>query len=651
MPIQLFAQAGGSLAGTIRDSSGGVIPGAAVTLVNTAIGTQFTAVTDAQGAYSFPNVPVGRYDLLVTLDGFKPLRRPGLAVDINSRTQLDATLEVGTQSETITVSANAVHVETASTQIGEVVAATTMTTLSLNGRSFTDLLAIQPGVIPVTTLQADSIIMAGVTGAVAPSGQLNPGNLSISGQRESANSFLVNGSDVQERMNGGTSIVPNLDSVDQFRVLTSNFDPQYGNYNGGIVSVVTKSGSDTFHGSGFDFVRNTTLDERNYFSPERAEFKQQQPGGTLGGPVKKGRLFFFADYQGTRTTQGIETGLIPVPTLLERSGNFSSDPSSLTGTVNGPYWASLLSSRLGYPVSPGEPYYSTGCVSAAQCVLPGGVIPGRAWSSPAQHLLQYIPVPNTGAAAFSTAAFAQTVHDDKGSVRVDGNSRLGLLSGYYFVDDYRLDNPYPGAQGGANVPGFDALTIGRAQLFSLGSNKVVSANLVNEFHFSYMRNANDIGRPQGGLGVPIASQGFVTGPGTSGIVVQAPQFEGVENVAFEKYVIGVTTTGVNQANNTYHLNDNISKVVGGHTLRLGGEFQYAQVDIDPNAQFNGTFSFQGTETGSDFADFLLENLDALETSSAHRAATSRRPALPFSFETRTPAPLRKTAGALGRTSR
>jgi hypothetical protein len=158
-----------------------------------------------------------------------------------------------------------------------------MTTLSLNGRSFTDLLAIQPGVIPVTTMQADSIIMAGVTGAVAPSGQLNPGNLSISGQRESANSFLVNGSDVQERMNGGTSIVPNLDSVDQFRVLTSNFDPQYGNYNGGIVSVITKSGSDVLHGSAFDFVRNTSLDEKNYFSPERAEFKQQQPGGTVGG--------------------------------------------------------------------------------------------------------------------------------------------------------------------------------------------------------------------------------------------------------------------------------------------------------------------------------------------------------------------------------
>ncbi len=599
------AQAGGSVTGTVKDASGAVLPGASVTLTNVALNTSFDTITDGQGSYAFPNVPVGRYDLTIALEGFKQGKRSGLAVDIDSRLQVDVLLEVGAQSETVTVTANAVHVETTSTQIGEVVPAATMTTLSLNGRSFTDLLAIQPGVIPTTTMQPDSIIMAGVTGAVAPSGQLNPGNLSISGQRESANSFLVNGSDVQERMNGGTSLVPDLDSVDQFRVLTSNFDPQYGNYNGGIVSVITKSGGDAFHGGAFDFVRNTSFDARNYFSPDRAEFRQQQPGGTLGGPIVKGTAFFFADYQATRTTQGIETGLLPVPSQAERSGNFSADPSLLTGTVNGPYWASVLSSRLGYAVTPGEPYFTPGCTTAAQCVLPNAVIPARAWSAPAQHLLPYIPTPNAGRSGFSTGAYAQTVRDDKGSGRMDVNTRLGLLSAYYFVDDYHLDNPYPTQQGGANVPGFDALTIGRAQLFALGSNKVFGTSVVNEFHFSYMRNANDIGRPNGGLGVPIASQGFVTGPGTPGIVVQAPQFEGVENVAFQKFVIGVTTTGVNQVNHTWHWSDNVSKVIGTHTVRAGGEFEYAQVNIDPNAQFNGTFSFSGTETGSDFADFLL----------------------------------------------
>ena len=624
------AQTGGSISGTIKDPTGAVVPGAIVTLKHNTLATEIMTVTDGRGVYSFPNVPVGRYNLTVELEGFKSVKRTGLAVDINSQLQVDVTLEVGGQSETVTVSASAVHVETTSTQIGEVVPAETMTTLALNGRSFTDLLAIQPGVIPTTTIQPDSIIMAGVTGSVSPSGQLNPGNLSISGQRESANSFLVNGSDVQERMNGGTSIVPNLDSMEEFRVITSNFDPQYGNYNGGIVSVITKSGGDQLRGSAFDFIRNTAFDARNYFSPERATFRQQQPGGAVGGPIGQGgtgRVFFFADYQGTRTTQGIETGLIPVPSLLQRSGNFSEVSSSLTGRVNGQNWADLLSARLGYRVSPGEAYYTPGCASSARCVFPNAIVPARAWSTPARQLLQYVPAPNTGSGAmstFSTGAFAQTVRDDKGSLRLDGQSPLGLLSAYYFIDDYRLTNPYPTLQGGANVPGFDALTVGRAQLLALGSNKVLGSGAINEFHFSFMHNANNIGTPQGGLGVSLASQGFVTGPGTSGIVVQAPQFEGVENIAFQKFTIGVTTTGVDQVNTTYHWTDNVSKVIGTHTLRVGGEFEWAQVDELPNAQFNGTFTFNGTETGSDFADFLLGIPSQYVQSSGGRFALRNR---------------------------
>jgi hypothetical protein len=149
-------------------------------------------------------------------------------------------------------------------------------------------------------------------------------------------------------MNGGTGVVPNLDSIEEFRLLTNNFDPEYGNYNGGIVNVVTKSGSDAFHGNMFEFFRNTNLDARNYFSPERAEFNQNQPGGTVGGPLVRGKVFFFGDYQATRTTQGIETGNISVPSLLNRSGNFSDIAGDLDGVVNGPYFANVLSQRLGY---------------------------------------------------------------------------------------------------------------------------------------------------------------------------------------------------------------------------------------------------------------------------------------------------------------
>jgi len=600
-----FAQVGGSLAGTVKDPSGLVVPGASVTAINTMLGTMFSTTSDGQGLYSFPKLPVGRYDVTIQLDGFKPQKRTGVAVDADSAIQINVTLELGEQSETVTVSINAVRIDTVSTQLGEVVPATTMTTLSLNGRSYTDLLAIQPGVIPTTTIQPNSVIMAGVTGPVNPSGGLNPGIVSVSGQRETANGFYVNGGDVQERMNGGTGVVPNLDSIEEFRLLTNNFDPEYGNYNGGIVNVVTKSGSDRLHGNIFDFIRNTALDERNYFSPDVAEFKQQQPGGTFGGPVKKGKVFFFGDYQHTSTTQGIETGNIPVPSLAERSGNFADIADQLSGNVNGSYWAGQLAQRLGYPVSAGEPYYMAGCVTTAQCVFPAAIIPTRVWSDPARQLLQHMPTPNAGPSTLSTGAFPQTVRDDKGSFRVDGNTRIGLLTGYYFLDDYRLSNPYPGQQGGANVPGFDALTLGRAQLWSFEAAKTVSQNTVNDFHVSLTHNHNDVGRPNGGLGVTLASQGFVTGPGTPGIVVLAPQFEGVENLVFNTFTMGVTITGVNQTGDTLHVADSVSKVWGAHNVKFGGQFQFQQVRLEPNATFNGTFTFAGTETGSDFADFLL----------------------------------------------
>jgi carboxypeptidase family protein len=599
-------QVGGSLSGGVKDPSGAVVPGVTVTATNTILGTVFATTTDGRGLYSFPKLPVGRYDLTMQIDGFKPQKHTGVQVDADSALQINATLELGEQSETVTVSVNAVRVDTVSTQLGEVVPSQTMTTLSLNGRSYTDLLSIQPGVIPTTTIQSNSVIMAGVTGPVAPSGELNPGIVSVSGQRETANGFYVNGSDVQERMNGGTGVVPNLDSIDEFRLLTNNFDPEYGNYNGGIVNVVTKSGSDRFRGNAFEFFRNTGLDARNYFSPESAEFTQNQPGGTVGGPLERGKLFFFGDYQATRTTQGIETGNRPVPSLLDRAGDFSDRAEDLSGRVNGLYWANVLAQRLGYPVSAGEPYYAPGCRTTAQCVFPNAVIPARAWSAPAQKLLQYVPSPNVGAGTLSTGAFKQTVRDDKGSFRLDGNTaRFGLLTGYYFVDDYTLDNPYPGQQGGANVPGFDALTIGRVQLWTFGSAKTLGETTVNDFHASLTHNHNDVGVPNGGKGVSLASQGFVTGPATPGIVVLAPQFEGVENLVFNTFTMGVTITGVNQTGDTLHLSDSVSKVFGAHTVKVGGQYQFQQVRLEPNATFNGTFTFAGTETGVDFADFLL----------------------------------------------
>jgi len=228
----------------------------------------------------------------------------------------------------------------------------------------------------------------------SPSGDLNPGVLSINGQRESANGYIVNGANAEENGSMTAAIIPNLDSIAEFRILVNNLDAEYGRYSGGQINVVTKSGSNTTHGDVFEFFRNTALDARNYYSLERSTFEQNQFGATLGGPVVRSKVFYFVDYQGTRQIEGMDTGLIPVPSLPDLAGNLTDHAASLTGSVGGAYWANQLSGKLGYPVTQGEPYYQSGCVSNAQCVFPNAQIPTQAWSAPAKALLQYIPKPN-----------------------------------------------------------------------------------------------------------------------------------------------------------------------------------------------------------------------------------------------------------------
>ncbi|MGD1024555.1 MAG: TonB-dependent receptor [Candidatus Sulfotelmatobacter sp.] len=606
-----WAGVGGSIAGTIKDPSGAAVAQATISLVNKGTGVQQSATSDGRGTYTFPVLPIGEYVLEVNHAGFQPYRRTGIGLDANSALLVDVVLQVGQRNDAITVTDNAAHVETSSSQMGEVIAGSTMTGVPLNGRSYTDLLALQSGVAPATSITSSTVQDVGAS-AFSPSGDLNSGNISINGQREFANSFMVNGSDVEEDVNMGTAIIPNLDSISEFRILTNNFDAEYGEYSGGQINVITKSGSNAFHGDVFEFLRNTNLDARNYFSPTRGSFDQNQFGGTLGGPVRRNKIFFYSDYQGTRQTEGVDTGLISVPSAQDRSGNLSDLARSLDTAVSGPAWAGVLSNNLGNPVSVGEPYYFSGCTntnysasSTTACVLPTLQIPTRKWSAPAQQLLQYIPSPNQPGNVFSTSAYNETLHDNKGAARLDANTRWGLISTYYFLDNFTQNNPYPTAQGGANVPGFNALNLGRAQLFNLGDTKTLSATAVNEFRFSYLRDSNDLGRPQGGLGVSLASQGFQVGANTLGIVPLSPQTEGVENVAFNNYSIGTNTNQLRQSNNTFQWLDNFSKVVGTHTIKTGVEFHFDQVNTHAIAQFNGSFLFYGSQTGSDFVDFLL----------------------------------------------
>jgi hypothetical protein len=598
------AGTGGGILGTVADPSGGVMPGVLVLAHNRDTGVAQRTTTNGEGFYAFPALQEGRYELQIEHPGFQSYKSAGVLVTSNAALRVDIQLILEKHDEAVTVSESPTRVATTSTQMGGLIAAPQVANIPVNGRSYTDLLALQPGVIPASSQQPNAVVMSGCTSA-PPSGDLNPGNMSVSGQRETANGFSVNGSLVQEDFNMGAAVVPNLDSIQEFLVLTNNFNAEYGNFSGGQILVTTKSGTNQFHGSAFEYLRNTSLDARDYLAAERAQYDRNQFGGTAGGPIRRNRVFFFADYQGARMTQGLDTGLISVPSLQNRAGDFSGNASSLSGTVNGQYWANLLAQKLGYAVYQGEPYYTPGCTGAAQCVLPNAQIPARAWSAPARALLPYIPQPNVGTDQFSTSAYNENLRDDKGSFRVDDDTRWGRLSAYYFADDYTLNNPYPTGQGGANVPGFSAISRGRAQLVTAGLTSTLGPAAVNELRLGYMRTANKVGQPVGEVGPTLASQGFADAMGKPSIVALDPRIEGVENVAFNDFTIGVDTTGAVQANNTYQWSDSFSRVAGKHLLKFGVSVHSDQVNINPDAIYNGSFLFQGTETGSDFADFLL----------------------------------------------
>jgi len=598
------AETGGGIYGTVTDSGGAVITGASVRAMQVDTSLKVGTLTDSRGTYSLPKLPVGRYEVEIQAGGFRPYRRVDVLVDANSALIVDAKLEIGVQSQAVIVNDSAVHAETADTQLGDVISGEKTTSVPLTGRSFTDLMALQPGVAPATSITQTSVVAAGASTFLAD-GDLNPGTVAINGQREYANGFRVNSADANERFMMGAGIIPNLDSIAEFRILTSNFDAQYGNYGGGQIDVVTKSGTNQFHGDAFEFLRNTDLDARNYFSSQRALFQQNQFGGTFGGPLIREKVYFFSDYQATRLKAGVDTPAIRVPSMQDRSGNLSDIASQLTGTVVGPYWASVLSQQLGYAVFAGEPYYRPNCTSSAQCVLPNALIPKSAWSAPARNLLSYIPMPNEGASTFQTSSENKTLRDDKASMRLDADTYLGRVSAYYFFDDYLLNNPYPTQQAGANVPGFNALNLGRSQMVTVGDTKTFGPRTANEFHFSFMRDVNNLGSPIRGAGPTLASQGFVTPQGSPSILPQRPAIQGIENIVFNNYTIGVDLTGLDQTDNNYEFLDNYSHVFGSHTARFGGELLFNQVNAVADVQSNGGFFFFGSETGVDFADYLL----------------------------------------------
>ncbi len=622
LPATLLADVTGSIAGVVRDRSQAAVTGARVTVTNVQTNLSQEITSGADGSFHFLALPAGTYRLGAKASGFRPYTATDITLQVNDQLKIDVVLDVGAVNEQVSVSADLVHVETENTQLGDVIDSKKMLALPLNGRSYLDLLGLQAGVAPT-----GSVTIGGNsgTGARAVSGYIgNAGNVSVNGQRETANAFLVNGGDVSEGRNLGAGLVPNLDSVEEFRLITNSFDAEYGKFSGAVMNAITKSGSNGFHGDVFEFLRNDKMDAANFFTPTKSELRRHQFGFAVGGPFWKDKLFWFSDFQGTRQVKGAETGIVNLPPAAELQGNFdptlfvdsSGNPTTVDGTGGGVCpacgWPTLLSQRLGYTVNGGEPYWIAGCntqadAQAGTCVFPGGTIPQSAWSPAAKGILPYIPTPNLDPAVgtYSNNSQKDWVHDYKIGERVDFNNRkTGNWSFYYHFDDSTFYSALP--SGGSSVPGFPALTPTRAQQFVLSNTKVLGPSAVNEARLSFFRTATHLDNPQGGR-ASLSSLGFVTGAGTLGIIPDAtPGFpEYVPQIYFNSFGIGTPSLITFQPNNTYMVSDGFSKVMGRHTLKFGGEFRYLQINERNLASQDGAFNFDGTVTGVDFADFLI----------------------------------------------
>jgi hypothetical protein len=620
----------GSVSGTVRDSSQAVVSGAHVTITNAQTNLKQETASGADGSYRFLALAAGIYKLTVTASGFRSSAVSDIEVKVNDQLHVDVALAVGTITEEVSVSANAVQVQTENTQLGDVIDSKKMLALPLNGRSFIDLLGLQAGVAPATaeTIQQDRPV----------SGGLSAGNISVNGQRETANAFLVNGGDVSEGRNLGAGLVPNLDSIEEFRLITNSFDAEYGKFSGAVVNAITKSGTNGFHGDVFEFLRNDKLDSKNYFFGSKSELRRNQFGYAAGGPVWKNKIFWFSDYQGTREVKGAEASQVTVPTADQRGGNF--DPASMapngTGTgvgggtcqdptttncvPAGSYWAQVLSTRLGYAVAPqggqDEAYSFPGCASTnpvTGCVFPGGSIPQTAWSAPSKAILPYIPPPTVaGTSIYSNNSGKNVTNDDKIGERIDfNNQKTGNWSWYYHFDRSNLQAALlPSSQGGfASVQGFPTVSPSRAQEFVMSNTKTLGVAAVNEARLSIFRTSLHLNNPAGSF-ANLSDLGFITGANTLGIVPLAGYPQYVPQISFPNIGnnglnIGVPTLNTFQPNTTYAVSDVFSKSQGKHTWKVGGEFRYLQVNERNFANPNGGFTFDGTVTGAAFADYLL----------------------------------------------
>ncbi len=516
---------GGRILGRVADPSGAVLAGVKVTITNEATGVSRSVLTNDSGDYVIVEVSPATYTVQYELTGFKKNVQNGIIVNVNQVLTLNSTLQIGASQEVVEVTTEAPQVDTTSTQLGAVINNRSVNELPLNSRDTYEFLQLQPGVQGQLGNGNGSLFY----------GSQDVGSVSVNGGRTRANNFSVNGGDANDQFVNSPTVEPTPDSVEEFRVITNTFDAEYGRNSGSVVNVITKSGTNGLHGDVYEYFRNTVLDARNYFDlPGQApQWNQNQFGGTLGGPIKKDRTFFFGSYEGRRIRQGLTGQAVAVPSgtpsLTSPTGEFAGDFSGAGGFAPFTYGTNASNGAGGILTSTPGPGYTppfvaqvldgrNGCDSALfpgggtvagitplpspvntnpqQYYIPwasvfantNGVIPTACQDPVASNLMQQF-IPGANVNGNNVSVPVSTDNEDQFTVRFDHkiNDRQNFTAYYYFNDARQLQPFDEFEAAGANLPGFGNLNDIRYQQWNLSHTWTVSNAVVNEFRFTYMR--------------------------------------------------------------------------------------------------------------------------------------------------------------------
>ncbi|GGH08676.1 hypothetical protein GCM10011586_26330 [Silvibacterium dinghuense] len=568
-----------SIHGTVIDPKGAVLPNALVTAINISTGIAMSQKTDSKGYFLFPQLHIGGpYSIAVDAIGFQRFIVTGIMLDLSSAREVDAQLQIGASSQTIQVNAQNVQVESSDIQLKNVIGARELEELPTLGRDAVQLQKTAPGVMEASDREA---------------------TFSTNGSQTQENSYLLDGTDINDFLLNQPGITVNPDALAEINVISSTLDPEFSRNSGAIVDEALKSGTDQFHGSGFEFYRDTFLNNGNYFSATRPPFHQNVFGGTLGGPILKHHAFFFVAYQGLRNRTA-QTQLTPVFSSAQRLGDFSNDVPQLSSKPI-PFPAGL-NGTTGYCPA-GTPWNTC---------FPDGHIPAADFDSIANTLMnRYVPTANYTAAGTSYYNFnaPNTAADDQGIIRIDDQltSKDSLWASTIFDSNPAMDTlPLPSTEAtgtGATLPGFAANNSSHTKIFNASWTHIFNSTTLNELRAGYFRfNYKALEPATSTLAAP-SSFGF-------NIV---PQNEAAATLPFMNvngyFALGFSTNGPQpRKDENYTYFDNFSKVTGRHDLKFGVNTERFIISNPYYTNNSGAYTFNSSatySTGDPAADFLL----------------------------------------------